>query len=128
ERIDLVDFCVRHVSDDVGIELLECLPESHADRRDARLWIEDDDFCRNTVFLEPPRHDASTLVWRGRAAMRWRWQGHHYRTACEATDFPLQRQMLGIWDICRGIGHTREIGGNAVVSEPCLIGVTDAAR
>src|SRR5690606_40857724 len=44
ERIDLADFGVRDMGNNVGIKLLECLPESHADWRNARFRIEDDDF------------------------------------------------------------------------------------
>src|SRR5690606_19682997 len=44
------------------------------------------------------------------------------------TDFPLQRQMLGIWYICRWKCGACVIGGKTVVTEPCLEGVTNATR
>ena len=76
-------------------------------------------------FLQVPADQAGSLVGRGRAAVRWRWQGHDQVATFEGLDLLLERKVLGVGDVGRGVVGAGVVGCHSVVAEPGLVGVVD---
>src|SRR5690606_22228688 len=121
ERIDFFHTGIWDMGDDVRIQLLERRTITLSDRRDLGLGIENNDLARDVVGFEMPRNQASTLVRRRRASMRWWRQCHDNRTAFETPEFALEGKHFSVGDI-----RVREVpagvfGGIFVVAEPGLV-------